>query len=251
MLFVERHRVPRYPSDGRLPQDSRKRSTASTRRWSSGVLRRSSFAKIAVTCFSTARSVTTSRSAIARRSSGPRPSARAPRARASVSSSSGSSVGAAEQLGDDLGVERRAAVRDAPDRVEEAPRRRRRGPSAGSRGRRRCRRAARARSASSTYCDSTSTPTSGSSARIWRAARRPSSVWSAASGRRRSRRPACGRAPCAAGPRRRRPGRRPRSRPPRAAGRCPRAAAPSPRRHDYIAQTGPRRDPRVTAVPSP
>jgi hypothetical protein len=40
-------------------------STASTRRWSSGLAGRRSFAKMLVTCFSTARSVTTMRSVIA------------------------------------------------------------------------------------------------------------------------------------------------------------------------------------------
>ena len=74
----------------RRAQVSRKRSTASTRRWSFSASRRPSFAKMLVTCFSTARGVTTSFAAIAPLE---RPSAISPstsRSRA-VSSASGSS----------------------------------------------------------------------------------------------------------------------------------------------------------------
>src|SRR3954470_3380425 len=47
------------------PYSRRKARTASTRRWSSELVGSRSFAKMLVTCFSTARSVTTMRSAIA------------------------------------------------------------------------------------------------------------------------------------------------------------------------------------------
>ena len=72
-----------------------------------------------MTCFSTARSVTTSSAAIAALE---RPSAISPSTSRSrgVSSSSGSSRAlAAEHLRDDLGVERRAAAADAAHRVGE------------------------------------------------------------------------------------------------------------------------------------
>ena len=102
--------------------ERRNARTASTRRWSSSLAGRSSLAKMFETCFSTAPGVTTSSRAIA---AFVRPSAIS----ASTSRSRGVSAlergvaaalgAAADQLGDDLAVERRAAGGDALERVEE------------------------------------------------------------------------------------------------------------------------------------
>ena len=191
---------------------------------------RSSLEKIEVTCFSTARSVTTSASAIAalERPSAIRPEhlalARGQRLERILAAA------AAEQQRDDLGIERRAAAGDAAHRVGE---RVHVGHAvleqvAGALGglRQQLERVglldvlARARARRSR------------GARRGCGARRagPRRCGSAACGRRPPRRRACGRRPCAAGPRRRRPGRRPRSPTPRAAARDPRAAARSRRR---------------------
>ena len=138
---------------------------------------------------------------------------------------------AADELRDDLGVERRAALADAPHRRGELlhvgdPVLEQVADALGAR-----RRAGRARSPASTYCERTSTPVLGMLLADLPAPRAaPRRCGSAASGCRRSRRPACTSAPSASARRRCRPARRPRSRRPRAAARSPRAAGPSRRR---------------------
>ena len=138
---------------------------------------RSSLEKIEVTCFSTARSVTTSASAIALFE---RPSAISPSTSRSrgVSDCSGIlAAPAAEQQRDDLRIERRAAAGDAPHGVgervhvgdavlEQVAGALGRAATAG-RARRPPRRTGRARARRSPGC----------SARMACAARRPSSVW--------------------------------------------------------------------------
>ena len=207
-------------------------STASTRRWSSTVGGRSSLEKIEVTCFSTARSVTTSASAMALLE---RPSAISPstsRSRAVRLSSGSSRRRRPEQQRDDLGVQRGAAVGDAAhgvgervhvgDAVLEQVARalgglRQQVQRVGlldvlgeheHAGVRAARRGSGARRAGPRRC-------------AWAASARP-----------RPRRRACGRRPCASGPRRRRPGRRRRSRTPRAGG-----TRPSRRRTESSATT--------------
>ena len=118
-------------------------------------------------CFSTAPAVTTSRLARSPRWSGPRPSARGPRARAGRARRAGRPRRgrAPTSCGDDLAVERGAAARrPAAPRRRSRPRRRR-DPSAGSRPRRARRRAARRRRSCSTYWETIRIAVSG-----WRCA---------------------------------------------------------------------------------
>ena len=106
--------------DGPAAHARRKASTASTRRWSSGAGGRPSLPKMLVTCFSTARSVTTMllRDRVVRAALGHQLEHLALARRELLERVV--AARAAHELGHHLGVERRAAVGHAPDGVDEA-----------------------------------------------------------------------------------------------------------------------------------